>query len=276
VSKPEYIPTIWQAVKSLLGYQIIFYLINYLSITLLIKVKGYRADDLDVQILVTGLGFIFFLGWLSRKNRLALVSYLYPARFELKYLFPLILLIPGTDIIASELGNRISTVFPLDGQVGYSLMELFSPDGGWEKSLVLVVFLAPVVEETIFRGLFLRGFEKYYSNSRAVLASSLLFGLFHMNIWQFPGAFIWGLLAGWLFIRTRSLLFCILGHALLNGLGFIAIVLKTRYHFVIPGYSSPYGEGVYQPLGFTVIGLILVATGILIFAQKFQGNGDCL
>ena len=51
---------------------------------------------------------------------------------------------------------------------------------------------APVVEEIIFRGLILRGLERF-GKGYAVLISSILFGLFHGNIIQSPYAFAVGL-----------------------------------------------------------------------------------
>lgn len=54
---------------------------------------------------------------------------------------------------------------------------------------------APVVEELIFRGLLLRLLEPW-GKRFAIVASALLFGLFHGNLVQIPYAFLVGLVLG--------------------------------------------------------------------------------
>ena len=63
---------------------------------------------------------------------------------------------------------------------------------------VLMFFLlsvaAPILEEMLFRGIILKYLLKKYRPLTAIIISSLVFGLFHMNIWQFVGAGLLGLL----------------------------------------------------------------------------------
>lgn len=83
-------------------------------------------------------------------------------------------------------------------------------------SIILAVIVAPVCEEIIFRGIILEGFLKRFHAPAAIVLSSFLFGLMHLNIWQGVSAFTGGLLLGWIYHRSRSLLPCILLHALNN------------------------------------------------------------
>ena len=55
---------------------------------------------------------------------------------------------------------------------------------------------APVVEELVFRGVLMRGFEKH-GRRFAIVASAILFGLFHGNLVQSPYAFAVGLVMGY-------------------------------------------------------------------------------
>lgn len=55
---------------------------------------------------------------------------------------------------------------------------------------------APIVEEIVFRGLVLRGLEKY-GRRFAIVISALLFGAFHGNLVQSPYAFLVGLVLGY-------------------------------------------------------------------------------
>jgi membrane protease YdiL (CAAX protease family) len=68
----------------------------------------------------------------------------------------------------------------------------------------------------LFRGVILRSFLQQYSRTTALLWSSLLFALAHLNAYQFFTALILGIVLGWLYERTRSLWPSILLHAAFN------------------------------------------------------------
>ena len=66
----------------------------------------------------------------------------------------------------------------------------------------------------MFRGVILRGFLARYKPVTAILVSSLLFGLLHMNPYQFVAAMILGVIFAWLVLRTGSLWPSVFGHVL--------------------------------------------------------------
>jgi uncharacterized protein len=72
--------------------------------------------------------------------------------------------------------------------------------------VVVTCVLAPVLEEMLFRGVMLRSFLMLYPRWQAILGSAILFGLAHLNLYQFFVALVIGTLAGWLYERSRSLL----------------------------------------------------------------------
>lgn len=80
--------------------------------------------------------------------------------------------------------------------------------------LTLVLAIAPVVEELIFRGILLQRWATKWGLGRALLASSILFGLLHPN--NPVGLTLFGLAMGLLYIQTRSLWVPIVFHALNN------------------------------------------------------------
>lgn len=85
--------------------------------------------------------------------------------------------------------------------------------------------LAPVAEEMVFRGAILRRLLDAVGNSRswvAVTVTALLFGLVHGNMAQGINAFVLGLLLGWMYVRTRSLVPGIAFHLANNTLAFFA------------------------------------------------------
>ncbi len=90
---------------------------------------------------------------------------------------------------------------------------------------ITVCILAPIIEEILFRGILLRGLlQKGISPIIAIFLSSFLFGLAHMNPWQFLGAGLLGAVFGYVYYRTKSLWICMFLHALNNTISFIMMV----------------------------------------------------
>lgn len=82
--------------------------------------------------------------------------------------------------------------------------------------VVITVFAAPIFEELIFRGIILHGFLKRQPPWRAILISSLLFAIAHLNLPQFVNALMLGIMIGWVYWKTESLWLCVLIHFVNN------------------------------------------------------------
>lgn len=70
---------------------------------------------------------------------------------------------------------------------------------------VMVVVVAPAIEELFYRGLLLRSLEKFVGSWLAIIISAALFAIVHFQLLQLPGLFVFGLLAGFLAVRTGRL-----------------------------------------------------------------------
>lgn len=102
---------------------------------------------------------------------------------------------------------------------------------------ITVCILAPVLEEILFRGIILRGLLQYgISPIIAITLSSFLFGIAHMNPWQFLGAGLLGAVFGFVYYRTQSLWICIFLHALNNTVSFI---MMLRYQSMDENVTNP-------------------------------------
>ncbi|WP_317167194.1 CPBP family intramembrane glutamic endopeptidase [Blattabacterium cuenoti] len=79
------------------------------------------------------------------------------------------------------------------------------------------VLLAPICEEVFFRGVILNGMLRNKIHPiNAILFSSFLFGLTHMNPWQFVGGLFIGNFIGFVYYVTYSIIDCILLHMFNN------------------------------------------------------------
>ncbi len=80
--------------------------------------------------------------------------------------------------------------------------------------LFLLVIYAPVVEELVFRGFLLQRWGTKWGLRRGLIASSLLFGMLHIN--NPVGLTLFGFVMGLLYVRSRSLWIPIMCHSLNN------------------------------------------------------------
>lgn len=95
---------------------------------------------------------------------------------------------------------------------------------------LLVVCVAPVVEELVFRGVLLSGLASRMRIGWAIAASAVIFGCVHLPDFRFawypvPALILLGLVLAWLRVRTRSLWPSITLHATNNLVAAIASLL---------------------------------------------------
>ena len=85
-------------------------------------------------------------------------------------------------------------------------------------TLVLsVVFLAPLAEEVLFRGLLFGALSRWLSARWTIILTAVIFALIHMQAIYFLPLFLVGLLCGWARHKTGSVALPVLLHVLNNG-----------------------------------------------------------
>ncbi len=105
---------------------------------------------------------------------------------------------------------------------------LFEGIMGEPWGYLAIGILAPVAEEMVFRGAILRTLLSMTGRGRAWLAivlSALIFGGVHMNLPQFVHAAFIGLVLGWLYWRSGSILPGIVLHWVNNTVAFLLTFL---------------------------------------------------
>ena len=96
---------------------------------------------------------------------------------------------------------------------------------GTVLTFVLLVMIAPLAEEVVFRGVVLDSLRDRWGDGAAIVGSSVLFALVHANPFVVLPIFGLALGLGYLFVRSRSLWVSITCHSAFNALGFIALLL---------------------------------------------------
>lgn len=88
-------------------------------------------------------------------------------------------------------------------------------------NLLSVAVVGPIIEEWLCRKQIISRMRRY-GEKTAILVSALIFGLMHMNLYQFFYAFGLGLVFGYIYVRTSRLRYTIGLHMALNFLGSVA------------------------------------------------------
>ena len=121
---------------------------------------------------------------------------------------------------------------------------------------LLVCVAAPLLEEILCRGIFLRSFLENYSSKKAIVWSAIIFALLHMNPWQAIPAFVVGYFMGWLFYKTKSLLPSIVVHFLNNVIAYITagvVGVDSTYNKLLPWQTN---------LALAVLGVLLAVFSV--------------
>jgi len=138
--------------------------------------------------------------------------------------------------------------------------------------LVMLALVPGVCEEFFFRGVFFKSMAGVLSPGRTVIASALVFGLFHvvaagqLTPERFlPSTFL-GLVLGWVRLRTDSVLPCMVLHALHNGL--LLSVVYWRDELAARGFGIE--DSAHLPASWLVSALVCaaVAATMLVAATK--------
>ena len=90
---------------------------------------------------------------------------------------------------------------------------------------VLFVFIGPLAEEFLFRGLLYGALRKRLSARGAIGLSAVVFAGFHLNPYQFLPLCMIGLILGYLYEKTRSLVPTVFVHMLQNALAVLFVCL---------------------------------------------------
>lgn len=112
-----------------------------------------------------------------------------------------------------------------------------SPAFGYFLMILSVIIAAPVVEELLYRRIMISELRKSYPVYRAVIISSVFFGVVHImagGIVLVIGAFIMGLILGYIYVCTGgSFWVAVAGHALANCADYILMMIPESAHIVV-------------------------------------------
>lgn len=142
-------------------------------------------------------------------------------------------------------------------------------------NIICTAVLPAICEETLHRGMLLRGISRLGAK-RAILISGLLFGLLHMNIEQFFYATLIGFFFGYIAFGTDSIYPTIILHFMNNALSTFMQFARVKgwaIGSVFTNFMKALSTNRF--LGFVVMLLVLVLLFIFLFALSRAIIFDC-
>ena len=110
-------------------------------------------------------------------------------------------------------------------QLALQALENSSSAGELAALAVVTIVLAPIAEETLFRGVLYPTIKQYGFPRAALWCTSALFALIHFNVAIFVPLLLLALVLVWLYERTDNLLAPIAAHATFNAVNFALFFL---------------------------------------------------
>ncbi len=132
--------------------------------------------------------------------------------------------------------------------------------------------LAPFCEELVFRGAILKSL---LTSSRltpwgAITISALSFALIHMNPAQMPHAFVIGLLLGWMYWRTGSILPGVAYHWVNNSAAYVLYNVYPNPDMKLVDMFKGSELHVYMALGFSLLILLPALYQLHLWMRKAE------
>ena len=136
----------------------------------------------------------------------------------------------------AAMGLFFGLVISFETFSGHKTLSVTESTSSITVSGFLFHFLSPLIEETLFRGLFMQEFLQLLPGWKANIVTSLLFAGIHLPFWLWHdgltqaviantlGVFIFSLLAGWLYQRSHSIWPPTLAHIFNNFISTLLIV----------------------------------------------------
>jgi len=232
---------------------------------------GFSNDSLVMGVLtalssIISFGIVILIGFVKTKRKF---NEVFKFNGVSAFLWiAIIVFMAGFVIVTSELDNLLNYILPMP-EMFRDIFESLMAKQIFLIAIIIIGIIPAVTEELFFRGIILDGLKNNYSKKTAIFISALLFGIIHLNPWQFVGAFIIGLISAWICMETNSILLSIYMHFFNNALYTITI----RYRELIPikGFNGNYATPVdFQPLWFDLSGLVILIIGTIMLLKGIK------
>ncbi|HSL43167.1 MAG TPA: CPBP family intramembrane glutamic endopeptidase [Anaerolineales bacterium] len=129
--------------------------------------------------------------------------------------------------------NALLYLLGVDTQ-GQAIIEMFAELDSPIWFFIVGAIFAPLVEEIFFRGFLFQGFRQRYGWVNAMLVSSAIFAIAHLDLVVLIPTFVLGCLLAYVYQRSNSIWPGVIIHFLVNSFGLLAAYFASNYPNMIP------------------------------------------
>ncbi len=263
----------------LLGVFVISMLLSKLAVSLVSYFIGYPEGHRTLEItddLLLSLAYILnfvlviFFALIYRHQRAGLDDKPGSMLKRFKLVSPAYLLWGVILMVAASVVTEpVMCLFPKSMEKMYELMASM----GWIMVLTSV-FIAPILEELLFRGIVQGDITAKYGATTGIFVSAVIFGLLHGNTAQGVSAFCTGLVLGFVFYRTHSLWAVIFLHFINNALAQVLFIFMPGKDLYLESLRNIIGiDWIYYIIyGISLLLLIITVVKIIRLGQKNKND----
>ncbi|MCM1133205.1 MAG: CPBP family intramembrane metalloprotease [Ruminococcus flavefaciens] len=199
-----------------------------------------------------------------------------PAKWVFRWIFISLFLV----YTAGYISNIFFNILQYATGIELHTIDMSADDNALSRitNIVAMMFLAPFFEEILFRGTLLRNSVKYGSWTMIIIMG-IMFGLWHCNYEQTLYTATLGVCAGFLIVKTKSIIPSILLHFCLNTVGAVSSLFVGDIDTgKILAEDSEYIMSNLAPIIVTVLmGFLTIAimiTGLVFFILEIINRRD--
>jgi len=249
--------------KSLFGLFFIFLLYTTIG-AILLGVFLADAKNLVTSLVKSLLTLVFYIATMLLTIRYAIKkskkqlssSFDFSLNKPQGWLVPVIIISTLALVVGLE---GVSSLIPMPEYVRKVFERAFTKN---IFSIITAIIAAPIMEEILCRGIVLKGLLKNYPPQKAILISSIFFGVLHLNPWQALPAVFGGLFLGWVFYKTKSVIPAMIIHATINGTAMLLLFF--------PGFKDGFLNALGMPyyIALCTVAALVFVGGCVVIERK--------
>lgn len=171
-------------------------------------------------------------------------------------------------LAANVVLEPLINLFPSDW---YDLVKSQITTGGW--ATVTAIVMAPICEEILFRGIIQDSVVRKRGPWGGILIASAIFGIIHMIPQQVVAGFFLGIIIGFVYYKTRSLLSAIILHAINNALATFMTLFESEDGSTAElSLRQTLGNDTVYWTVFAVCGLLLIVSLVRVLVSIRKGK----
>uniref|UniRef100_UPI004055D042 CPBP family intramembrane glutamic endopeptidase n=1 Tax=Acetatifactor sp. TaxID=1872090 RepID=UPI004055D042 len=213
---------------------LIIYGVQYLALTIMNVIGETNPSigyDVNIRFLATMLPMyaIAYPAFFLMMKQIPSQSTGEAKKMKFSQMFVAFLILYAGIYLSNIIGNIITAIIGIfkQGTVTNVMMELTGSINPIVNFLIVVI-CAPIMEELLFRKT-LMDRTAAYGEGVSVVLSGLLFSLFHGNLNQFVYTFFMGAFFGFIYIKTRNIVYPIILHMIANFMGSVVSSLLLKF-----------------------------------------------